>query len=75
MTRPITLYTGQWADLPLAELAEKGLRNRKGRSLSLTGLLTILRNPFYAGMIRLRRRAHDERYPSSGIWLESAARL
>ena len=23
MTRPVTLFTGQWADLPLTELAEK----------------------------------------------------
>ncbi len=23
MARPVTLFTGQWADLPIAELAEK----------------------------------------------------
>ena len=23
MSRPVTLFTGQWADLPLTELAEK----------------------------------------------------
>src|SRR5689334_13638425 len=26
MGRPVTLFTGQWADLPLAELAEKAAR-------------------------------------------------
>jgi site-specific DNA recombinase len=37
----------------LADVTDKGLRNRKGKPLSLTGLLTLLRNPFYAGVIRL----------------------
>ena len=46
--------TGQVSLLKLlADLTEKGLRNRKGKALSLTGLLTLLRNPFYAGIIRL----------------------
>jgi DNA invertase Pin-like site-specific DNA recombinase len=39
----------------LDDLAGKGLRNRRGNPLTLTGLLTILRNPFYAGLIRLER--------------------
>ena len=26
MARPVTLFTGQWADLPLAELAAKAKR-------------------------------------------------
>jgi len=38
----------------LDELHSKGLRNRKGNPLSLGGLVTILRNPFFAGVIRLR---------------------
>ena len=25
MARPVTLFTGQWADLPLADLAAKGI--------------------------------------------------
>jgi len=46
--------TGEVGLLALqGELTEKGLRNRKGKVLSLTGLVTILRNPFYAGVIRL----------------------
>ena len=35
------------------ELTAKGLRNRRGKPLTLTGLLHVLRNPFYAGVIRL----------------------
>jgi DNA invertase Pin-like site-specific DNA recombinase len=38
----------------LEELWQKGLRNKRGNRLSMTGLTTILRNPFYAGIIRLR---------------------
>src|SRR5579859_3342787 len=38
----------------LAELTRLGLRNRQGKPLSLTGLSTILNNPFYMGMIRVR---------------------
>jgi DNA invertase Pin-like site-specific DNA recombinase len=40
----------------LEELSQKGLRNKLGNRLSMTGLTTILRNPFYAGVIRLRSR-------------------
>lgn len=39
----------------LDELTARGLRNRRDKPLSLTGLTTILQNPFYAGVIRLRR--------------------
>lgn len=38
----------------LDELHAKGLRNRKSNPLTLTGLVTILRNPFFCGVIRLR---------------------
>lgn len=38
----------------LAELHAKGLRNRRGNTLTLTGLVTILRNPFFSGVIRLK---------------------
>jgi site-specific DNA recombinase len=37
------------------ELHAKGLRNRRGNAVTLTGLVTILRNSFYAGLISLRR--------------------
>ncbi len=39
----------------LGELHAKGLRNRRGSPLTLTGLVTILRNPFYSGLIRLKK--------------------
>lgn len=38
----------------LEELWQKGLRNKRGNRLTLTGLATLLRNPFYTGLIRLR---------------------
>jgi DNA invertase Pin-like site-specific DNA recombinase len=38
-----------------SELHRLGLRNRRGGSLSLNGLSTILHNPFYTGLIRLTR--------------------
>jgi site-specific DNA recombinase len=39
------------------ELERLGLRNRHGRPLSLSGLTSMLRNPFYIGIIRLKKRA------------------
>jgi site-specific DNA recombinase len=52
-----TLYgTGQYSLHRLLDEARGwGLRNRWGCGLTLTGLSTILNNPFYAGMIRIRR--------------------
>ncbi|MDD5544704.1 MAG: recombinase family protein [Acidobacteriia bacterium] len=47
----------------LEELHRLGLRNRKGRKLSMTGLSTILNNPFYTGLIRLHRTG--ETFPGS----------
>jgi site-specific DNA recombinase len=38
----------------LAEITRLGLRNRKSRPLSLTGLSTILNNPFYMGILRVK---------------------
>jgi site-specific DNA recombinase len=38
----------------LEDLWKKGLRNKRGNRLSVNGLTTILRNPFYAGIMRLR---------------------
>ena len=37
------------------ELAALGLRNRRGTPLSINGLSVILNNPFYIGLIRLKR--------------------
>ncbi|HEV7766396.1 MAG TPA: recombinase family protein [Thermoanaerobaculia bacterium] len=39
----------------LDDLARKGLRNRRQKPLTFTGLVSILRNPFYAGIIRLKK--------------------
>lgn len=38
------------------ELDRRGLRNAKNGRLSITGVSTILNNPFYVGVIRFRRR-------------------
>jgi len=48
-----------------AELSRMGLTNRRGGKISINGLSTMLRNPFYIGLIRVKRRketyegAHD----------------
>lgn len=38
------------------EAAKIGLRNRREGVVSINGLSTILRNPFYVGLIRIKRR-------------------
>jgi len=38
-----------------AEMNLRGLRNLAGKPLSLTGVETILNNPFYVGLIRIKR--------------------
>ena len=48
--------TGTYTLHPLLdELSARGLRNRNGNPLSINGLSTLLNNPFYAGLIRIRR--------------------
>ncbi len=37
------------------EMHRRGLRNRRGGKLSLNGLSRILNNPFYTGVVRIRR--------------------
>jgi site-specific DNA recombinase len=37
-----------------AELATRGLRTKSGQPLSLTGLETVLANPFYCGLIKVK---------------------
>ncbi len=37
------------------EMIRRGLRNRGGKPVSITGLSTMLNNPFYIGLIRIRR--------------------
>jgi hypothetical protein len=39
-----------------AELSRAGLTNRRGGKVSINGLSTVLRNPFYIGIIRVKRR-------------------
>src|SRR3546814_2105936 len=43
-------------------LNELGLRNRFGRPVSLNGIATVLKNPFYAGIIRTQ--GQEEQYRS-----------
>jgi site-specific DNA recombinase len=53
------------------EMEKAGLRNRRGGRVSINGLSTMLRNPFYIGLIRVQRReevyegAHDPLIPKS----------
>jgi site-specific DNA recombinase len=53
------------------EALKSRLRNRRGGVVSINGLSTILRNPFYIGLIRVKRRketyegAHDPLIPKS----------
>ncbi len=48
--------TGKYSlDTLIDELWHLGLRNRKGGKVTHTGLSTLLNNPFYIGLIRIRR--------------------
>jgi DNA invertase Pin-like site-specific DNA recombinase len=51
------LYASGNYSLPrlVEEMYRKGLRNRRGGKVSLTGVSTILNNPFYIGVIRIRK--------------------
>ena len=37
------------------ELRRRGLRNKNGQAVSMTGLSIMLNNPFYTGLIRIRK--------------------
>jgi DNA invertase Pin-like site-specific DNA recombinase len=37
------------------EMYSRGLRNRAGKKVSLNGMSTMLNNPFYVGLIRIRK--------------------
>jgi DNA invertase Pin-like site-specific DNA recombinase len=56
--RLFELYgTGRYSLHALKEEAEKvGLRNRRGGRVSINGLSTMLRNPFYVGLIQVKSR-------------------
>jgi site-specific DNA recombinase len=60
--RAFELYaTGRYGLHTLkAELHRLGLRNRLGREVSVNSLAGMLRNPFYVGLIKIKRR--DEVY-------------
>jgi site-specific DNA recombinase len=53
------------------EALRMGLQNRRGGRVSINGLSTMLRNPFYIGLIRVKRRkeiyegAHDSLVPKT----------
>jgi DNA invertase Pin-like site-specific DNA recombinase len=48
--------TGSYPLLALIEeMKRRGLTNRNGTPVSLNGMATLLRNPFYMGIIRMRR--------------------
>ncbi len=44
-----------------AELTRRGLRGRSGETLSLNGLSKMLHNPFYVGLVRIKRT--NETFP------------
>lgn len=39
----------------IAEITKRGLQNRNGKPITLNGLTTILNNPFYIGLIHIRK--------------------
>lgn len=51
------LYSTGTISLPnlTREMCERGLRNRSGGPVSLNGLATMLKNPFYIGLMRIDR--------------------
>lgn len=55
VTSAFELYGSGTHSLPqlTREMFRRGLRNRNGGKVSLNGLSTILRNPFYVGLIRI----------------------
>ncbi len=68
MSRPVTLFTGQWADLPLAELAAKcGAWGFDGLELACWGdhfdVAEALADPGYAARQREVLAGHD-----LGVW-------
>jgi len=48
--------TGHWSLPALAtEMFQRGLRNRGGGPVTVNGLATVLKNPFYVGLMRIYR--------------------
>ncbi|TAK05277.1 hypothetical protein EPO33_04910 [Patescibacteria group bacterium] len=46
------------------ELHRKGLVSRTGKRVTATGLCRLLKNPFYAGIMRVRGIEHDGTHPA-----------
>jgi len=72
MPRPVTLFTGQWADLPLAELAERcGAWGFDGLELATAGdhfdVPAALDDPAYCAGVRRLLERHG-----LGVWTISA---
>ena len=56
--------TGEYSLPQLAqELYRRGLRNRTGTRVTVNGIATILRNPFYVGLMRIRKTGNT--YPGN----------
>ena len=57
------LYSTGTLSLPklAVEMARLGLRNHGGRPVSVNGFATILKNPFYIGLIRIQRTGENFR--------------
>jgi DNA invertase Pin-like site-specific DNA recombinase len=52
--------TGQWSLPELVQrMHERGLRNRRGGPVTMNGISTILTNPFYVGIMRIRRTGQE----------------
>src|SRR5207244_5469202 len=51
----LNLYSTGRSSLPqlVVELFRRGLRNRNGGPVTVNGLATILKNPFYIGLMRI----------------------
>ena len=51
------LYASGRFSLPelAREMYARGLRNRTGRPVTVNGIVTVLKNPFYIGLMRIRR--------------------
>jgi DNA invertase Pin-like site-specific DNA recombinase len=51
---------GKFSLIPLADhMYERGLRNRRGGPVTLKGISTILNNPFYVGIMRIKKTSQD----------------
>jgi site-specific DNA recombinase len=52
--------TAQWSLPELVHgMYKRGLRNRRGGPVTMNGISTILNNPFYAGIMRIRKTGQE----------------